>query len=62
MAARNGRKPSPMKGETINTEDEIRRRAFEVYEQRGREDGHDVEDWLRAQKEITQSQSRRAAA
>jgi hypothetical protein len=62
MAARNGRKPSLTKGETITTEDEIRRRAFELYEQRGREDGRDVEDWLRAEEEITQSQSRGAAA
>ncbi len=23
--------------------------AYELYEQRGREDGHDVEDWLKAE-------------
>ncbi len=45
-----------------NIEDEIRRRAYELYEQRGREDGHDVEDWLRAEKEIRQVRSRSAAA
>jgi hypothetical protein len=45
-----------------NVEDEIRRRAYELYEQRGREDGHEVEDWLRAEEEVTQKQSRRVAA
>jgi hypothetical protein len=36
-----------------NTEEEIRRRAYELYEARGREDGQDVEDWLEADAEIT---------
>jgi len=36
-----------------NTEEEIRRRAYELYEARGREDGHDMEDWLEAEAEIT---------
>jgi hypothetical protein len=34
------------------TEEYIRRRAYQFYEQRGRQDGHDVEDWLRAEAEI----------
>ena len=33
--------------------EQIRRRAYELYEERDREDGHDVEDWLRAEAEIT---------
>jgi hypothetical protein len=45
-----------------NPEDEIRRRAHELYEQRGREDGHDIEDWLRAEEEVTQKRSLRMAA
>jgi hypothetical protein len=36
-----------------NLQEEIRLRASELYEERGREDGHDVEDWLRAEAEIT---------
>jgi hypothetical protein len=36
-----------------NREEEIRCRAYELYEERGREDGHDMEDWLRAEAEIT---------
>jgi hypothetical protein len=34
-------------------EEEIRRRAYAFYEQRGREDGHDIDDWLRAEEELT---------
>ncbi len=45
-----------------NVENEIRRRAYELYEQRGREGGHDLEDWLRAEKEVTQRRGRRVAA
>jgi len=30
----------------------IRERAYALYEARGREDGHDLEDWLRAEEEI----------
>jgi Protein of unknown function (DUF2934) len=33
-------------------EEEIRHRAFEIYEERGKTDGHDVEDWLHAEEEI----------
>lgn len=32
--------------------DEIRVRAYELYEQRGRQDGCDHEDWIRAEEEI----------
>ncbi len=32
--------------------DMICRRAFEIYQDRGREHGHDREDWLRAENEI----------
>ena len=35
-----------------NLEEEIRRRAYEFYEQRGRESGHELEDWLRAEEEL----------
>ena len=45
-----------------NIEDEIRRRAYELYEERGQEDGRDVEDWLRAEKEIKQARSLSVAA
>ncbi len=34
----------------------IARRAYEIYVGRGRQDGHDMEDWLRAEKEIRDQQ------
>lgn len=34
------------------TEEYIRLRAYQLYEQRGRQDGHDVEHWLEAEAEI----------
>jgi hypothetical protein len=32
---------------------QIARLAYHVYETRGRQDGHDVEDWLLAEEELT---------
>jgi len=34
------------------TEEYIRLRAYQIWEQRGRQNGHDVEDWLQAESEI----------
>ena len=34
------------------TEAYVRVRAYQLFEQRGRQDGHDVEDWLEAEEEI----------
>ena len=36
----------------INLEDEIRRRAYELSEQRGFTPGHENEDWFTAEREI----------
>ncbi|MGZ4824067.1 MAG: DUF2934 domain-containing protein, partial [Terriglobales bacterium] len=30
----------------------IRRKAYEIYEQRGREDGNEVQHWLEAEREL----------
>ena len=35
------------------TEDMIRQRAYELYEHRGCEHGHDMDDWLQAEVEVT---------
>jgi H+-transporting ATPase len=43
----------------------IARRAYEIYEERGRCDGDDINDWLRAEAEVKSSlrpEKRRAAA
>jgi hypothetical protein len=31
---------------------DVQRRAYELYEQRGREEGHDWDDWLQAEHEL----------
>ncbi len=43
-------------------EDQIRARAFELYEERGKEEGHDLDDWLRAEAELMSSKYRGEAA
>ena len=43
-------------------EHEIRRRAFEIYLERGSEPGRDLEDWLEAERELTTDQSKTAIA
>lgn len=44
-----------------NLEQNIRRRAYVLYEERGREDGRDLDDWLRAEAEITATAAKTAA-
>jgi hypothetical protein len=34
-------------------EDKIRRRAYELYVERGGQPGRDIEDWLQAERELT---------
>jgi hypothetical protein len=46
----------------IPIEQRIRQRAYQLYEQRGRTDGHDLDDWLRAEREIKGTRTNAAAA
>jgi hypothetical protein len=39
-------------------DEDIAKRAYELYESRGRQNGHDVEDWLRAEQEVEEEQKR----
>ena len=34
------------------SEEDVRTRAYELYEARGREPGHEWEDWLQAEREV----------
>jgi len=43
-------------------QEQIRIRAFELYELRGREDGHDLDNWLQAESEIVQQRAKAVAA
>lgn len=47
---------------TADLQEQIRRRAYELYEQRGREDGRDLDDWLQAESEVTKKKAKTAAA
>lgn len=62
-----GRKFEVVKNESrknvvpINLEDEIRRRAYEIYEQRGAVSGHEADDWFAAEREVRQRYSQQSA-
>jgi hypothetical protein len=45
----------------VDREEQIRLLAYELYEARGRGDGHDVEDWLEAEAEINGATERAAS-
>ncbi len=38
--------------QTGDMQQRIQQRAYELYEQRGREDGHHEEDWMQAEQEL----------
>ena len=37
------------------TQESIRQRAYELYEQRGHIEGHELEDWLQAEAEVKEN-------
>jgi hypothetical protein len=47
---------------TSDLQEQICRRAHELYEQRGRDDGHELDDWLQAESEVTQQKAKTVAA
>ena len=47
---------------TSDLQEQIRRRAHELYEQRGRDDGHELDDWLQAESEVTKQKAKTVAA
>ena len=53
--------PVTVTNEPQEIEHQIRLRAQELYEARGREDGHELDDWLRAEAEIIDKKTRTAA-
>jgi hypothetical protein len=57
------RKTEPRKNVVpINIEEEIRRRAYELYKQRGPHNGSEAEDWLNAEREVMQRYHQQSAA
>ncbi len=49
-----GLRPTRYGSESFEALDQerIRVRAYQLYEQRGREDGHDLQDWFKAESEL----------
>lgn len=45
-------KASPTPARSRPSEDEIRRRAYELFEQRGGSHGQEDDDWLQAEREL----------
>jgi len=41
---------------------EVRLRAYQLYERRGRQDGHELDDWLQAETELVQKKAKGAGA
>jgi hypothetical protein len=54
--------PTPVRSEPLDLDSQIRLRAYQLYEARGREDGHELDDWLRAEEEFTWKKVRTIAA
>jgi hypothetical protein len=43
-------------------QEQIRHRAYELYEQRGRDEGHELDDWLQAESEMTKQKAKTVGA
>jgi heme-degrading monooxygenase HmoA len=54
-------KKPPSTDDPQGLKSQIRQRAFELYQERGREAGHELDDWLLAEEEITGQRTRIAA-
>ena len=48
--------------ENLSLEEQIQRRAYELYVERGNQSGSELDDWLRAETEILESQEQAFAA
>ena len=60
--ARSNKLPIRTTSDPLALEKQIRLRAYERFEARGREHGRDLDDWLQAEAEIHGTQRKSAAA
>jgi Protein of unknown function (DUF2934) len=51
-----------MSERNVPTEEQIRTRAYELYLAHGYQEGHEAEDWLAAEKELTELSEQSASA
>ncbi len=49
-------RPNQLRPIPINLQEEVRRRAYELYQERGNKEGSELEDWLRAEAEVLDHQ------
>ncbi len=59
VAMINWRVPAPVAGQPVDMAPQIARRAYELYEQHGRQDGRAVEDWVQAERDIRKNEPRK---
>jgi Protein of unknown function (DUF2934) len=57
--AENSRHPQSSRPEAVGfvEPEAISRRAYELFQERGREPGRELDDWLRAERELKESKS-----
>ena len=54
--------PTQVTKSTPDVQEQIRLRAYELYEQRENDSGHELDDWLQAEAEVTQQKAKAVAA
>jgi DUF2934 family protein len=59
-ATARAKKPSKPPIELLPREEQIRRRAYELYLRRGSQPGSEIHDWLQAEEEILSALARKA--
>lgn len=50
-------KPKTQHSDPAELQEQIRYRAYEIYEQRNRTAGHELDDWLQAEAELTETKT-----
>jgi DUF2934 family protein len=53
--------PTQLTGSTPDVQEQIRLRAYELYEQRENDSGHELDDWLQAEAEVMQQDGKTVA-
>ena len=48
-------------GINVSREEAVRKKAYDIYEQRGREGGTALQDWVKAEGELRRAQDQRSA-
>jgi len=55
-ASRTARDPQSIRERRSPSHDDVARRAYDLFQARGAEDGRDMDDWLRAERELRERQ------